>query len=64
MANLTNKTSRCNRDKRRTLWVVRVPQLIECSHCHAFRLPHRMCPECGYYNGKLVVGMEKKKEQK
>ncbi|HHT09836.1 MAG TPA: 50S ribosomal protein L32 [Atribacter sp.] len=55
MANLTNKTSRSNRDKRRTHWVVKAPNLIECSHCHAFRLSHRVCPACGYYNGKQVI---------
>ncbi|HAX97299.1 MAG TPA: 50S ribosomal protein L32 [Candidatus Atribacteria bacterium] len=55
MANLTNKTSRSNRDKRRTHWVVKVPNLIECSHCHALRLSHRVCPACGYYNGKQVI---------
>jgi len=55
MANLTNKTSRCNRDKRRTHWIVKSPNLVECSHCHALRLSHRVCPSCGYYAGKQVV---------
>ncbi|NLJ39341.1 MAG: 50S ribosomal protein L32, partial [Candidatus Atribacteria bacterium] len=28
---------------------------IECSHCHALRLSHRVCPACGYYDGKQVI---------
>jgi large subunit ribosomal protein L32 len=26
-----------------------------CPHCHAPKLPHRVCPSCGYYNGREVV---------
>lgn len=59
MANLTNKTSRCRRNKRRTHWVVRAPQLSECPRCHLPKLSHRICPECGYYQGRQVVKVEK-----
>ncbi|MDK2896203.1 MAG: large subunit ribosomal protein [Candidatus Atribacteria bacterium] len=55
MANLTNKTSRCRRNKRRTHWVLKAPNLVECPHCHAFKLPHRICGECGYYKGRQVI---------
>jgi large subunit ribosomal protein L32 len=26
-----------------------------CSHCSSPRLPHRICPNCGYYDGHEVV---------
>ena len=29
--------------------------LSRCPHCPAARLPHRVCPSCGYYNGREVV---------
>ncbi|WP_369017347.1 50S ribosomal protein L32 [Thermatribacter velox] len=58
MANLTNKTSRCRRNKRRTHWVIKAPNLVSCPHCHMPKLPHRICPECGYYNGKQIVEKE------
>ncbi|NSW76241.1 MAG: 50S ribosomal protein L32 [Candidatus Atribacteria bacterium] len=59
MANLTNKTSRCRRNKRRTHWVIKAPKLSECPHCHLPKLPHRICPECGYYQGRQVLKVEK-----
>jgi len=34
----------------------------ECPHCHETKLPHRVCPRCGYYNGmEIVAHVEKKK---
>lgn len=30
------------------------PALSTCPQCHAFRLPHHACPECGAYDGKTV----------
>ena len=29
--------------------------LEECSHCHEMKLPHHVCPNCGYYHGRLAV---------
>ncbi|HAC17800.1 MAG TPA: 50S ribosomal protein L32 [Dehalococcoidia bacterium] len=26
-----------------------------CPQCRSVRLPHRVCPNCGYYNGREVV---------
>ncbi|MCA6079559.1 50S ribosomal protein L32 [Candidatus Endomicrobiellum agilis] len=31
-----------------------VPSLSRCSNCGVAKLPHRICPECGFYNGKLI----------
>ena len=28
--------------------------LVACPKCGALHLPHRMCPECGSYNGREV----------
>lgn len=45
--------------KRRTHWKIKGNDLIECSHCHSLTRPHRVCPHCGYYKGRLVVkGLE------
>jgi large subunit ribosomal protein L32 len=36
-----------------------------CSHCHSQKLPHQICPVCGYYNDKQVIEIkEKKKKEK
>jgi len=50
--------------KRRTGWKLTAPQVLECPHCHEPKLPHRVCPHCGYYAGKEVVFIEKQKEGK
>ncbi|MBT6002627.1 MAG: 50S ribosomal protein L32, partial [Candidatus Marinimicrobia bacterium] len=28
---------------------------ITCSNCSEPKLPHRVCPHCGYYKGKQVT---------
>ena len=34
---------------------LRPVSLSECPQCHNAKLPHRVCPSCGYYNGREVV---------
>ena len=34
------------------------PGLSTCPQCHEPKLPHRVCPNCGYYDGKDVVNAE------
>ena len=55
MAVPKGKVSRARRDKRRSShWKLEMPGLIACAKCGAMRLPHRMCAECGTYNGRQV----------
>lgn len=28
-------------------------QTRPCPRCGAFTMPHRICPDCGYYNAKI-----------
>ena len=39
------------------------PSLLECSNCKTMILPHRVCDNCGFYNGKKVV-MDKSEKSK
>jgi large subunit ribosomal protein L32 len=55
MANPKNRTSRTRRDMRRTHWKLLSPSLGRCPQCHEPKLPHRICGNCGYYDGKVVV---------
>jgi large subunit ribosomal protein L32 len=32
-----------------------MPTLVECPQCHERKQSHKVCPHCGYYNGKAVV---------
>ncbi|MBQ1805228.1 MAG: 50S ribosomal protein L32, partial [Oscillospiraceae bacterium] len=36
------------------------PALVACPKCGALHQPHRMCPECGTYNGRQVKVIEAK----
>ncbi len=59
MAVPKRKTSKARRDKRRSnVWKLSAPTLVKCSRCGAFKRPHRVCPSCGYYNGREVVKVE------
>ncbi|MCR6546294.1 50S ribosomal protein L32 [Dehalobacterium formicoaceticum] len=49
------KTSKANKRMRRATQKISAPSLSECPQCHAFKSPHHVCPECGYYKGKEVV---------
>ncbi len=33
------------------------PTLAECPHCHTMKESHKMCPNCGFYNGRQIVAM-------
>ncbi len=44
-----------SRDMRRAQHKIKAPGTSECPQCHATKLPHRVCPNCGYYKGTEVV---------
>ncbi len=31
------------------------PKIVECPKCHEFKQPHRVCPACGFYDGREVI---------
>ena len=55
------KVSKARRNSRNSAnFKASTPTLVECQQCHAKKVPHKVCAECGYYNGKQVVDTEKK----
>ena len=59
MAVPKRKTSKARRDTRRNShWKLNLPGLVKCSKCGSARLPHRMCGNCGDYNGRTIVNMD------
>jgi large subunit ribosomal protein L32 len=46
------------RDSRRAHDHLKAPGLSLCPNCHEPKLPHRVCPHCGYYKGKPAIGVE------
>ncbi|MCH7946662.1 MAG: 50S ribosomal protein L32 [candidate division Zixibacteria bacterium] len=47
--------SRARGKRRRTHWKITLPVPIDCPQCHHARLPHHICPNCGFYNGRQVI---------
>lgn len=60
MALPKRKVSHARQGDRRSHLALRVPTLVECSHCHAPKRSHHVCPTCGYYGGRLAVEPKKK----
>ncbi len=59
MAVPKKKVSRARRDKRRSsVWKLDAPALSKCTQCGELKMPHRVCPVCGFYKGKEVVKVE------
>lgn len=37
---------------------IAAPNLVSCPQCHELKVSHKVCPKCGYYDGKPVVATE------
>ncbi len=55
MAHPKHKISKQRRNKRRTHDKLDMPTLSNCSNCGSAVLYHRVCPECGFYRGRLMI---------
>jgi large subunit ribosomal protein L32 len=60
MANPTSRHSRSRRDKRRANWKITTPNITLCPDCQEPKLPHRVCLNCGTYNGKKILEVVEK----
>jgi large subunit ribosomal protein L32 len=58
MPNPKKRHSKARRDKRRANWKIEAPNLSLCPQCRQPKAPHRVCPTCGFYNGKEVIPAE------
>lgn len=57
------KLSKGRRDRRRAHDALQVANLVLCSQCGSMRLPHRVCPNCGYYEGRQVIEIKENKRE-
>ncbi len=55
MPNPTRRHSKQRRDKRRTHYKAVASSVTACPQCGTAKLPHRACPDCGYYNGRKAL---------
>jgi large subunit ribosomal protein L32 len=52
------KKGRSKTASRRSSHILEAPAKAVCPQCNQPKLPHRVCGECGYYNGKEVIDTE------
>ncbi len=55
MAVPKQKQSHARTTQRRSQHKIETPGYNACPQCHSPRLPHRVCPVCGYYKGREVI---------
>ena len=55
------RTSKSKRNMRRSHHALTPPTLSECPQCHEVKMPHLVCPSCGYYKGKEVIKIKEEK---
>ena len=55
MAHPKRKQSKTRTAKRRTHDKAVAPTLALCPNCGAWHIYHTVCPECGYYRGKVAI---------
>lgn len=64
MPNPKRKHTARRRDTRRAAnWKVVSTNSSKCPNCGAARLPHCICPSCGFYNKQLVIPKKEKKDK-
>jgi len=51
------KVSSGRRDRRRAHDALKARNVVVCSNCGETRLPHRVCPNCGHYQGREILDM-------
>lgn len=49
------KISKGRRNRRRAHHAIGAPRLVNCVQCNEKTLPHRVCPHCGTYMGRMTV---------
>lgn len=58
MAVPKGKVSRARGRLRRTHWKLSMPAINACPQCKQMKLAHRVCKNCGYYNGVQVLQVD------
>ena len=59
MAVPKRKVSSARQNKRRSkVWKMEAPALVKCPKCGEYKVPHRVCKACGFYDGRDVLKKE------
>ncbi len=55
MAHPKHRKSRSKNRMGRSHDAIKVASLSECPNCRSWKMPHRVCPHCGFYKNATVV---------
>ena len=55
MPNPKRRHSKARTRTRRAYDFLKEKSLSTCPQCHEPKMPHRVCPKCGYYKGREVI---------
>lgn len=58
MAVPKRRKTRSKMRSRRAHWKTEAPTYASCPQCRQPKMPHRVCPNCGYYAGRQAVETE------
>ncbi|MBN1384094.1 MAG: 50S ribosomal protein L32 [Elusimicrobia bacterium] len=63
MANPKRRHSTSRQNKRRANWKISAANLSLCPQCKSPKLPHHVCPKCGFYANVSVIKIKEKKTE-
>ncbi|MFQ6084156.1 MAG: 50S ribosomal protein L32 [Candidatus Aminicenantia bacterium] len=55
MANPKRRHSLSRKGKRRAHDALKLPTFGYCQNCGTPKIPHRACPECGFYKDRQII---------
>ena len=55
MAQPKRRWSKARTHSKRSTWKKEQPKLSICQNCNEPIMPHRVCKNCGYYDGKQII---------
>jgi large subunit ribosomal protein L32 len=59
MAVPKKKTSKSkSRSRRASAWTLEAPSRSVCPQCRSVKVPHIVCPTCGWYGGRQAVEVD------
>ena len=56
--------TRSHTKNRRSHHALKAPTLARCQNCGEAHRPHHMCLACGFYKGRMVMDMAKKRAER
>ena len=55
MPNPKRRHSKARGRKRRTHYKATAPAIAACANCGEMKMNHKVCPACGFYDGRSVI---------